>query len=57
LARAKEVLAEIDTRSAINVSVVNDPKQTVLSGPRAYLEELLPAFAERRIGARILPSR
>ncbi|MGE5150753.1 MAG: beta-ketoacyl synthase N-terminal-like domain-containing protein, partial [Rhodospirillaceae bacterium] len=57
LARAKEVLAEIDTRAAVTVSVVNDPKQTVVSGPRDYLDQLVPEFAKRRIGARVLASR
>jgi len=55
--RAELLLAELDPRSVLNISVVNDPRQTVLSGPRAHLEELLPSFAERRVAARMLPSR
>src|SRR6185312_15624527 len=57
LMRAKEVLAEIDSCAALTVAVVNDPRQTVVSGPRDYLEQLVPEFAKRRIGARVLASR
>ncbi|HEX3860338.1 MAG TPA: SDR family NAD(P)-dependent oxidoreductase [Stellaceae bacterium] len=57
LARAEKALAELDVGSTVCVSVINNPSQTVLSGPRAELEALVPAFAERRIGARVLASR
>jgi acyl transferase domain-containing protein/acyl-CoA thioesterase FadM len=58
LARAQALLAEIlPDRSPVHISVVNTPNQTVLSGPRASLEALLPICFERRIGAHLMANR
>jgi acyl transferase domain-containing protein/acyl-CoA thioesterase FadM len=57
-ARAQALLAEIlPDRSPVHISVVNTPNQTILSGPRASLEALLPICFERRIGAHLMPNR
>jgi acyl transferase domain-containing protein/acyl-CoA thioesterase FadM len=58
LAKAQALLSEIfPERPAVHVSVINTARQTVLSGPRADLEALLPICFERRIGAHLMSNR
>ena len=55
-ARARALLAELDP-SRIETSVVNHPRQTVVSGPLAQLEALEPLANERGVSVTILKSR
>ncbi|RXZ38199.1 SDR family NAD(P)-dependent oxidoreductase [Oxalobacteraceae bacterium CAVE-383] len=58
LARAQALVDEFfPNRPQVHVSVINTPKQTILSGPRASLETLLPVCFERRIGAHLMSNR